>query len=287
MLKIIETDDYVKLYEYQMRFQSPYFLAKNYDAWKQSFIEDVDGEGRRLFLELWVKVAYDNDAIVGFIQYGKSAIGFDKKGDISSEVSYPIIRNLYFDQNRMDAGKLLLQEALNTFDSENKVYAFFHYFGMSCFARHGKLFERYEHIEELLKQNGFEIEHENVYYSCMLNGYEISEAEVVSHELTEGNQQYIDLMLAGDQVGGCEVHFVDDKTAYLRWIYINENITGQGVGTKCMKALKNWLYCKGVTRFDTDTALSNLVAQGYYEKNNFTREGITRSYYEKDQGFSK
>ena len=42
---------------------------------------------------------------------------------------------------------------------------------------------------------------------------------------------------------------------------------------------KNFLYEKGISRFDTDTAKDNIVAQHYYEKNNFTREGVTRSYY--------
>lgn len=46
-----------------------------------------------------------------------------------------------------------------------------------------------------------------------------------------------------------------------------------------MNALKHFLYEKGVKRFDTDTAMNNTVAQHYYEKNNFVREGITRSYY--------
>ncbi|MCF2641957.1 hypothetical protein I6E50_05990 [Roseburia hominis] len=46
-----------------------------------------------------------------------------------------------------------------------------------------------------------------------------------------------------------------------------------------MYALKHWLYQKGITRFDTDTAMSNLIARHYYEKNDFIREGITRSYY--------
>ena len=99
------------------------------------------------------------------------------------------------------------------------------------------------------------------------------------HIPTKGNQQNIDFIVNGCQVGGCEVHFLDNKTAYLRWIYVNENLTGKGLGTKCMNTLKQWLYQKGITRFDTDTALSNLIAQRYYEKNNFIREGKTRSYY--------
>ncbi|MCI5712190.1 MAG: GNAT family N-acetyltransferase [Lachnospiraceae bacterium] len=76
-----------------------------------------------------------------------------------------------------------------------------------------------------------------------------------------------------------EMHFINDKTAYLRWIFVNDNIRGKENGTKCMHALKHWLYQKGITRFDTDTAMSNLIARHYYEKNDFIREGITRSYY--------
>lgn len=106
-----------------------------------------------------------------------------------------------------------------------------------------------------------------------------SEVKVVPHDMTRGNQQYIDFQFSGNQVGGCEVHFLDGRITYLRWIYVNENITGRGVGTKCMNALKQWLSQQGITRLDTDTAVLNLTAQRYYEKNGFTREGITRSYY--------
>ena len=174
-----------------------------------------------------------------------------------------------------------MRAALDTFGKTDQVYAFFHYFGMSCFARHGKLFEQHRHIEELLKKCGFETEHENIYYSSTLNGKEASEIEVVPYDLTKGNQQYFDFKVSDNQIGGCEVHFVNEQIAYLRWIYVNGDLTGRGIGTKCMHALKQWLYQKGITRLDTDTANSNIVAQHYYEKTGFTREGITRSYYQR------
>ena len=63
----------------------------------------------------------------------------------------------------------ILNEAIKNFGKEETIYAFFHYFGMTCFARHGKLFETHNHIDSLLKENNFEIEHENVYYSSLLN----------------------------------------------------------------------------------------------------------------------
>lgn len=274
-----ETEQLEQIYRYQMEFQTPYFFSTDYDTWRKSFAEDIDGEGRPLFRELFVKTAYEEEKLVGFIQYGRTAFGFDQCGEISSDVSYCVIRSLYFSENCEDAGRLLLKEAMDAFAGADRVYAFFHYFGMSCFARHGKLFEKHGHIEEALRSFGFETEHENVYYSSVLNGDTVSEAEVIPHDQTKGNQQYLDFLLAGSQVGGCEVHFPGENTAYLRWIYVNDPLTGRGIGSKCMAALKQWLTQRGITRFDTDTALSNTAAQHFYEKNGFTREGITRSFY--------
>ena len=279
MIQITEVDNLEKIYNYQANIHAPYFFSVDFHEWKKSFIDDVDGEGRSLFKELCVKAAYEENELIGFVQYGKTAFGFDNQGEISYDVSYNVIRNLYFNKNKYDAGYQLFNAAMEAFGATDKVYAFFHYFGMSCFARHGKLYEQHSHVEELIKQNGFVTEHENVYYSSILTGDDQSEVEIVPHNLTKGHQQYIDFILSNSQVGGCEVHYIDHKTTYLRWIYVNEDVVGKGIGTMCMKALKRWLYQKGTTRFDTDTSISNFVAQHYYEKNGFTREGITRSYY--------
>ena len=277
MITITEVQNLEQIYQYQLGFSTPCFFPTDYQVWENSFLKDVDGEGRTLFKELSVKGAYEDNRLIGFVQYGKTAFGFAENGEVSTDVSCCIIRNLYF--CREDAGQLLLNAALDAFPSSEKVYAFFHYFGMSCFARHGKLFERHAQIEDLLKRNGFEIEHENVYYSSVLGGNDSSEAEILPQPMTKGNQQYMDFLLDGSQVGGCEVHFVDSKTAYLRWVYVNDGSTGKGIGTKCTAALKHWLYEKGIRRFDTDTALSNTVAQHFYEKTDFSREGLTRSFY--------
>ena len=283
MLKINDTYNLKDIYDFQLSFKTPYFFSVGFDTWKKSFEDDIDGEGRVLFKELNVKAVYDNEKLVGFVQYGKTAFGFAENGDISSEISYHIIRNLYFVEGRTDAGELLLKDAMNNLKKEERIYAFFHYFGMSCFARHGKLFENNNHIDSLLKENGFEVEHENVYYSSVLSKSKSSEATITANGLTKGNQQYIDFKIDGNQVGGCEVHYLSDTTAYLRWIYVNGDIVGKGIGTKCMEALKNFLYEKGINRFDTDTAFDNTVAQHYYEKNDFVYEGITRSYYTKQE----
>ena len=279
MLKITDTYSLNDIYKFHLSFKSPYFFDVDFEAWKESFLRDSDGEGRALFKELNVKAVYDEDELLGFVQYGKTAFGFDESGEISAEVSYPVIRNLYFAKGREDAGEMLLNEALEGLETKERIYAFFHYFGMTCFARHGKLFEKHAHIDVLLKEQGFEVEHENVYYSSSLKEAESSEIEITPNSLTKGDQQYIDFKLEGNQVGGCEVHYVNETVAYLRWIYVNGDIVGKGIGTKCMNASKAFLYEKGIVSFDTDTAMNNTVAQHYYEKNCFAWEGITRSYY--------
>ncbi len=279
MLKITDTYDLKDIYDFQLGFKTPYFFDVDFEDWKKSFEDDIDGEGRALFKELNVKAVYDEEELLGFVQYGKTAFGFDESGEISSEISYPVIRNLYFVKDRADAGGLLLHNAMENLGDKERVYAYFHYFGMACFARHGKLFENHAHIDSLLKENGFEVEHENVYYSSALSESKNSEVVLAAGVLTKGNQQYIEFKIDGKQVGGCEVHYINDTTAYLRWIYVNGDIVGKGIGTKCMEALKSFLYEKGIVRFDTDTALDNKVAQHYYEKNDFLREGITRSYF--------
>ncbi len=279
MLKIIDTYNLKDIYNFQLSFKTPYFFDVDFEEWKKSFAEDIDGEGRELFKELFEKAVYDNDKLVGFVQYGKTAFGFDDNGEISSDVSYPVIRNLYFVKDRADAGELLLSEAMKNIDTDERVYAFFHYFGMTCFSRHGKLFENHAHIDALLKEQGFEVEHENVYYSSVLSSSGCSDVTITPSELTRGNHQYIDFKIDGNQVGGCEVHYLSSTTTYLRWIYVNGDIVGKGIGTKCMTGLKSFLYEKGITRFDTDTAINNTVAQHYYEKNDFVREGVTKSYF--------
>ena len=279
MLKITDKVDLKDIYDFQLSFKTPYFFSVSFEEWKKSFERDIDGEGRELFNELFVKAVYDNDKLVGFIQYGKTAFGFDESGEISGDVSYPVIRNLYFKEDRADAGELLLNDAMKNLGTDEREYAFFHYFGMTCFARHGKLFENHAHIDSLLKDKGFEVEHENVYYSSVLVESENSDVVIKANDLTKGNQQYIDFKIDDNQVGGCEVHYLSDTTAYLRWIYVNGDIVGKGIGTKCMTALKSFLFEKGIRRFDTDTAINNTVAQHYYEKNGFVREGVTRSYF--------
>ena len=132
-----------------------------------------------------------------------------------------MIRNFYFDESQKEAGMKLLNEAVKALsNTADRIYAFFHYFGMSCYARHGKLFEGFGHIHNILEQNGFTIEHENVFYSSTLSSVEPTAISLKWHEKTKGRQQYCDFILEKDIVGGCEIHILEQEgIAYLRCIY--------------------------------------------------------------------
>lgn len=260
----------------------PYNYKTEYELWQTSYQNDVDGNGNTLFSELHTVGAYSGEKLVGFVQYGKTAFGFDDNGELSNVVSYPIIRSLYFDKEQPKVGNSLLNNAVNALlnGKNGRIYAFFHFFGMSCYARHGKLFESFKHINDLLLNNGFCVEHQNVFYSSSTNAKITSEVTLAAQSITQGNQQYFDFILNASTVGGCEVHFLEQTNiAYLRWIFVNEDLCGKGIGSKCMDALKSYLFCKGITQFDTDTAISNKAAQHFYEKNGFENQGITTSYY--------
>lgn len=275
-----------EIFEYMKKLSYPYRYETEYSLWEQSFLRDVDGEGRTLFRNLGTIGAFQDGKMTGFIQYGRSAIGFDENGEISDTLSYAVIRNFYYDETCPEAGQALLNKALRRLKDSNTgtVYAFFHYFGMSCYARHGKLFEGLAYIKSLLERFGFCIEHENVFYSCQLSADDLSETNVKCdwHDMTANGQQYCDFVIDSCQVGGCEIHFLEQKDiAYLRWIFTNEDLRGKGIGSLCMTALKAELRKRGIVQLDTDTAVTNLVAQHFYDKNRFVNEGLTRSYYRK------
>lgn len=255
---------------------SPFHFPMEESVWEASMYDDVDSDGRKLFDTLTTTHASD-----GMIQYGRTAFGFNDAGEISSCVHYPVIRDLVFDH--ADAGQALLEKALSEFNTEARIYAFFHYFGMSACGRHGKLHEDQKHIHAMLLKNGFMIEHENVYYSKILSDNSpVSDISLLWKDETSGSCKEFAATLDGQEACWGQVHFLPQgDIAYLRWIFTDGNRQHQGIGTRVMNALFCDLYRMGIRRFDTDTAKNNLAAQKYYEKCGFSNMGITRSYYTK------
>ena len=277
MIDINCIQDYKQLFLYHLNIETPFINKVNYDKYVISLLNDVDREENKLFKELHTVGAYINNNLVGFIQYGISNIGFDTNGNLSNGINYQIIRQIYFtDEN---VGKMLIEKAFNSFDDTSTIYAFFHYFGMSCFGSHGKLYSNNKVVENVLYNYGFEVEHENVCYSLNVKDNLTSNIKLQESIVNKANKQNIRFLENDHFIGECEIHYVDDENAYLRWIYIDNNIQHKGYGSKCMDKLQSYLFNKGIIRLHTDTANNNLIAQKYYEKNGFINKGITKSYY--------
>lgn len=254
---------------------SPYHFPMNECIWNQSMFEDTDSDGRKLFDTIKLTCVPG-----GMIQYGCTAFGFDEAGAISDQVHYSVIRDFAFDDS--EVGQTLLKEAMATLEPEKRIYAFFHYFGMSACARHGKLHESQTHIHSLLIKSGFAVEHENVYYSRTLcaDTPQFDDVTLIWKELNDGSCREFAAQVDDREVCWGQVHFLPQgNIAYLRWIYTDSSRQHEGIGTKVMYALCSNLYNMGIQRFDTDTASGNIPAQRFYEKCGFRNEGITRSYH--------
>lgn len=272
---------------WRAQHSAPYHFHMLEEHWYSSMCEDVDSDGRQLFDHLtahYSRTAPNKQGqLNGAIIYGKTAFGFDESGEHSSNIHYNVIRDISFSPDEPEIGQKLLDQAVNDLGNNERIYAFFHYFGMSACARHGKLHESQTHVHDLLLQNGFTVEHENVYYARVLSpSAPESDISLVWKEMNAGSCREFAASIGGQEVCWGQVHFLPQgDIAYLRWIFTAENRQHQGIGTKVMSALFSALYSMGIHRFDTDTALDNIAAQRYYEKCGFINKGVTRSYYTK------
>ena len=171
-----------------------------------------------------------------------------------------------------------MDEANAYFASMNlsKRHAFFHYFGMRCYARQGKLHESEFHMEALLRRYGYALEHENVYYRKTLTGDTPPPSDIVFECSDDG--EAITFWKDREKIGDCRLRFVSDALCYLTWIGIERRFSHQGHGTACMHKLLDELKQKGIVRLDTDATDGNVNAQRFYRKTGFVDLGRMRSY---------
>ena len=240
-----------------------------------------------MFSELITYAAFSEEGIVGFIQFGISNYIYDENGEKSYYTECGIIRNFYFEPEH-DCGKELIYQAEKYFfrksaaiEFQGRKFAFFHAFGMTCNAGHGKLFCGLPHIEAALLNFGYAKEHENVYYKRLLTDSDAPCGKVsVSYgESNSKGLQEFTLLADGNAVGaGALVYLPQGGICYLKWIYIYEKEQGKGYASAGLQTMFSDLYGKGICRLDTDTADCNVIAQGLYKKVGFTDMGRTRSY---------
>jgi RimJ/RimL family protein N-acetyltransferase len=159
---------------------------------------------------------------------------------------------------------------------------------MSCNAHHGKLHQSLAHIDSFLRDKGFQVEHENVYYSL-----EIRESEPIGHQelelvpqvSLESDVQNYEICLSNHPIGTIQVRYLDSCTgesttdiAYLMWIEIASAFHEQGWGTKSMELLISHLQSKKYQQLHLDTASTNHTAQRFYERFGFQNRGKTKCY---------
>jgi len=283
---IEKISDYNELFRFynSEKIKIPYWFDVEYDVWHQSMFEDTDYASASFFDDLNTYVAYSDSGITGFIQFGIPNYIFNQNGAKNINVKAGIIRNLYFSKENTNCGAELVKIAEEYFDNhhiKNK-FAFFHAFGMTCNAGHGKLHTSQHHIEAVLYSFGYTIEHENVYYSKILDNYLLNTNSGVEIKYSEMNAKglFEFVICVGDtNIGAGELVILPQKTiAYLKFIYVKKDFKRKGYASEALGLIFAYLYQKGIRRFDTDTAGGNVIAQRLYEKMGFANLGRTRSY---------
>jgi ribosomal protein S18 acetylase RimI-like enzyme len=285
MLKKIDSMNERDLYEYftKLSYIIPFYFPVDFDLWYKCMFNDCTNDDVLLFDELETYLYYENDTIKGFIQFGISNFAFSGN-EINFSNHYTIIRNIHYFNDSKNPEEMI-EKAYQYFNSKNieEIYAFFHYFGMSCYAGHGKLYESVFYIEKLLYRYYFKKGHENVYFSKKIDHKFDCDPEIIcQNQNVELNKQKIIFFMNNEQIGYCEITFLQNNICYLNYIEITEKLRSQGLGTRCMNNIFCFLNKKNIQKLDLDTIDTNIKTQGFYEKNGFTNKGITRSYYKKE-----
>jgi ribosomal protein S18 acetylase RimI-like enzyme len=282
-----QEDDLRRLFEYWRKVGTgiPYFFPVSAPQWQACLLEDrLDGE--RIFSSLETYVATEEDKILGFAQSGHPNFAWDEGGQKYRNPHVGVVRHLYFDKERQDAGEALLAAASEHLAAFGQVHAFYHILGMSCNAHHGKLHDSQSHVEQLLEAHGFRLEHENVYYVLDVECTTPAEEPQLHLRCVPGSgEQSFEIRRNAAVVGTARVRYLHALTggctrdvAYLTWIGVVEGQRNQGLGAEFLRHLVQFLSGRQVRYLHTDTASDNLRAQRFYEKLGFRNEGHTRSY---------
>lgn len=263
----------------------PYFFPVSAQQWQTCLLEDqLDGE--RIFRSLTTYLATENDQVLGFVQYGQPNFAWDEGGQKYYNPPIGVVRHLYYEKDRNDVGEALLARANDDLACFAQRYAFYHIFGMSCNAYHGKLHHSQSHVEQLLQAYDFNIEHENIYYVFDMKRIVPEENARLSFSgaLGSGGTAF-EIRMNTEVAGTAQVRYLDmltdgqtRDTVYLSWIGVGEKYRGQRIGTEFLKLVVQFLLDKQYRYLHTDTANSNIRAQQFYEKLGFQNKGYTRNY---------
>ena len=282
-----QRNDLHRLFEYWRKVGTdiPFFFSVSAAKWQTCLLED-ELEGEPIFKSLDTYLATESGQVLGFVQCGCPHFAWDANGQKRSNPHIGVIRHLYIEKGRQDAGEALLAKASDQLACYDRRYAFYHIFGMSCNAHHGKLHNSQAHVEQLLRAYGFEIEHENAYFVLDMEQLAPVESSQLRFSSSHGsNEESFEIQLDAEVVGTAQVRYLDRltdgytrDTAYLSWIGVVEQYQRQGIATELLKLLARALLSRQVRYLHTDTASGNVRAQQFYKKLGFWQEGFTRSY---------
>jgi len=221
---LFELTDKKELYDYYNKVKAniPYWFDVDFENWYKSMFEDTDCDGNSLFWELQTLVSMENGSINGFIQLGIPTFIHDAGGERNTTTKAGIIRNVYFEKSDAATGKSLIGNALLYFQKKQiqKQYAFYHYFGMTCNAGHGKLHCSHFYIEDLLFQYGFVKEHENVYYSRLITDEDIATNKTITLQYDDVSEKGLcefSILSKNERVGtGSYAYLPQGEICYLK-----------------------------------------------------------------------
>ena len=265
----------------------PYFFPVSPERWAQCLLAD-ELAGERMFDRLVTYVAKDDGEVVGFVQVGHPRFSWDDRAAKYYNPQIGILRHFYFDTGRYNAAEAMYARAQSFLIQYPRRHAFYHIYGMSCNAHHGKLYSGLAHVDRFIKAKGFQVEHENVYYSLALH-----QVEHASHEnlrlIPQARESYAPqeykIMLHNTPVGTLTVRFMDllngeaaKDTVYLSLMLMDETYRGEGWGTLAMQMLCGMLQDKGYQHLHLDTASTNTGAQRFYTRIGFHSRGRSQSY---------
>ena len=271
----------------QLAEKVPYFFSVSPAKWRECLFEDkLDHENMFRFQEIFI--AIEKGQIAGFCQYGHPAFAWDKEGRKYYNPQIGVLRHFYFDEGRSDAAHLLFARSERYLKQFPTQHAFYHIFGMSCNAYHGKLHQSLTHVDSFLCDQGFQVEHENVYYSLGLRESEPirpPELELAPQASLDPDIQNYAICMSNHPIGTIQVRSLDRLTggsttdiAYLTWIDITGASHRQGWGTRAMQLLITDLQAKNYQQLHLDTAGTNRNAQRFYERFGFQNRGKTKCY---------
>ncbi|MGB8984306.1 MAG: GNAT family N-acetyltransferase [Anaerolineales bacterium] len=284
-----QEDHFEALFSYWKKLgeQVPYFFPVSPEKWRECLLDDKL-ENERLFPFQEVFVALEKGKVIGFIQYGQPAFAWDENGQLCCNPQIGVLRHFYFDEDRFDAAHLLFAAGESYMQQFEIRHAFYHIFGMSCNAHHGKLHHSLEHVDRFLRGNGYRVEHENVYYSLELTECDPpcqDGLQLVPKPIVEPGIRNYEICLRDNLIGTLQIRFLDELTggattdiACLTWIGIRQEFRGQGCGTRVLQRLAADLHGEHYRQLHLDTANTNRVAQHFYERFGFENRGITRCY---------